>query len=225
MLERLACLAIGYILGCVLTADIVCRRTEGASAFETGDGNPGMANIAATLGVKRGLVVLAGDLAKTIVAVALARVLFPDLGMLAALWAAVGATFGHNFSALHRFRGGKGVATTCAGIVMTSPIAGIIACLAGLAGCAISGYLCIGAVVIPTTYLAFCVAAALGAAPAAFALGIDAATFPASMWEPVALAVVLLAFMIAAHGGPILGIRRGTTPQASLFRRNGRRPS
>lgn len=226
MADRLICLAIGYALGCVLTAEFVCRRAHGESAFATGDGNPGMANVAHALGVKRGIAVLAGDIAKTLVAAIAVRILFPDLGMLAPLWATVGAALGHNFPVWHRFRGGKGVTVTCAGLILSSPVAGIVSCLAGLAGCAISGYLCVGAIVIPAAYLAIMAAAALGWAPGAAALGIDpqllTAASPAGWAEPLALAAILLALMVLAHGGPVLAIKSGKTPKARLFRRDAR---
>ena len=43
-MERLVCILIGYLFGCVLTANIVARQRTGRSAFDIGSGNPGMAN-------------------------------------------------------------------------------------------------------------------------------------------------------------------------------------
>ena len=43
MSGQLACVGIGYALGNILTADVVCRRRHGVSAFDVGVGNPGMA--------------------------------------------------------------------------------------------------------------------------------------------------------------------------------------
>lgn len=196
MLPRLVCLIIGYACGCLLTADVVSRHVAGKPAFELGVGNPGMANIGHELGTKWAAAVLAGDLGKVIVAAAVSRALFPWLGMLAAIWSGLGATLGHNYPFWHRFRGGKGVATTCAAIVLTNPLWGLLSCILGFCAVVLSGYLCVGAVAIPAFFLVF-----------SLFLG---------SWELTGIAAVLLALMILKHGGPILGIHTGTTPRAAI---------
>ena len=100
-----------------------------------------------------GAVVLAGDIAKTALAWLLCRALFPGLGALAGLWSGLGAVLGHNFPAWRRFRGGKGVAVTCAALILFSPLWGTLACLIGLAVTLLSGWLPLGAVVIPALFV------------------------------------------------------------------------
>lgn len=79
-MERLICLAAGYVCGCLLTAEVVARWKTGRGARTLGSGNPGMANIAGALGKGAGALVLAGDLLKTALACALCRLLLaPDL--------------------------------------------------------------------------------------------------------------------------------------------------
>ena len=73
-MERLIPIAIGYFLGCILTADFVARARLSKSAFEVGSRNPGMANIGGLLGAKGAALVLAGDIAKVIIAVVLAGI-------------------------------------------------------------------------------------------------------------------------------------------------------
>ena len=48
-------------MGGFLTAECIARRLTGRSARDLGSGNPGMANIMATLGKGPGFAVLAGD--------------------------------------------------------------------------------------------------------------------------------------------------------------------
>ena len=60
---------------------------------------------------------------------------------------------GHNFPVWRRFCGGKGVAVTCAAIVLVSPLWGAVSCLAGLAAVLLSGYLPLGAVLIPCLFI------------------------------------------------------------------------
>ena len=150
---RLFSLLLGYGFGCFLTAELVAYRRTGGSAAAIGSGNPGMANIGAQLGKRWGAVVLLGDIAKTAVACALARALCP--GPLSTLYAGLGAAFGHNFPFWRGFRGGKGVAVTCSFLILFSPVRGTLSCLAGLAVTLLTGWLPLGAVVIPALFIPF----------------------------------------------------------------------
>ena len=152
--ERILCLLIGYLCGNLVTGELVTRACTGRPASELGtSGNPGMANVMASIGMKEGLIVLAGDIAKCIAAVALARFLFAnDLGNLAVCWAGLGATLGHNFPFWMRFKGGKGVATTCSTVVLCSPTWGLLSMLAGLLTVFATQLLSVGGVVIPFLY-------------------------------------------------------------------------
>lgn len=219
-MERLVCILIGYLCGCVLTANIVAHREVGRSAFEIGSGNPGMANIGRELGTGKAAIVLFFDILKTIAAVIIAGIWcraffadgtltatilaspahlgFPDSGTLSTLYAGLGVTLGHNFPFWHRFSGGKGVTTTCATIILFHPIAGVIACIIGLGVVVVSKQLCYGAVVIP---VAFLVAAIILHAPA----------------EAVVLVVILTILMFIAHGGPCIRAMRGREPKARIF--------
>jgi glycerol-3-phosphate acyltransferase PlsY len=152
--ERIVCLLIGYLCGNLVTGEIVARACTGRPARELGtSGNPGMANVMDAIGMKEGLIVLAGDIAKVIAATVLARYLFgTDLGSLSVCWAGLGATLGHNFPFWMKFRGGKGVATTCSTVVLCSPVWGLTAMLAGLLTVFATQLLSIGGVVIPLVY-------------------------------------------------------------------------
>ena len=146
-------LLIGYVCGMFLTAEIVARVYAGKPSSEIGTtGNPGMANIMANLGVKPGLLVLAGDLGKCALAVLIARLIFRDPARLDILFAGFGCTLGHDFPAWRRFRGGKGVAAGSLAIALYHFPAGLAANIAGLLVVFASQYLCLGGVVIPAVY-------------------------------------------------------------------------
>lgn len=199
MADRFICLAIGYAFGCALTADVVCRHVVGRSAFDVGIGNPGMANVAHELGVRWGLVTLAGDIAKTLLAMAVSLVLFPELGNEAFLFAGVGATIGHCFPAWHAFKGGKGVTTTCVTLIMAWPVAGLVSCAVGLGVVLGLRYLCLGAIVIPVAFLLV--------------------TLFAGTPVQSAAAVVLVAIALLEHLPAARGIRDGSTPTTDLMGR------
>ena len=195
-MEVLVCLLVGYACGNLLTAELVARRELGRSAFDVGVGNPGMANIGHELGLRAAALTLAGDLGKVVAAALVCSLAFPDLGSASAAWAGLGCTLGHNFPAWHHLKGGKGVATTCATIVLASPGWGVLALLVGLAAVVLSGYLCVGAIAIAASYALLML------------LTGDLAH--------VIVALALLALMAMAHGSAVAGIRDGSTPRASL---------
>ena len=192
------CTVIGYLCGCFLTAELAARLAEGKSASEIGSGNPGMANIMANLGKKAGFFVLAGDVGKTLIAFGVSWLLAGGLlGRETFLWAGLGVVLGHNFPFWKKFRGGKGVAVTCTWLIFFMPVWGTVSCIAGGAVVLATGYLPLGAVLIPL----------LGTCFAFFSQGIMAAIF------------FLLSFllMLSRHYRGLLRIVRGT--EERKFRR------
>lgn len=155
MLYRILSLLCGYLCGCILTAEIVSYAKTRRSIRTMGTGNPGMTNALRIFGKKYGLLVLAGDLGKTILGCMLAAALFPLPGRLSVLYAGFGAVLGHNLPFWNGFHGGKGVACTCMALFLFSPGWGLAACVAGLIVCLITRYLAIGAVVIPAAFFVF----------------------------------------------------------------------
>lgn len=150
---RLISLLIGYVFGNFLMADVVAKKYTGKKASEIGSGNPGMANVMAQCGFGAGLLVLAGDLAKTVIPCVLVRfLLFPDHGLTACAYAGLGAVLGHDFPAAVRFRGGKGVSSTCAAIFCISPLWGLLSMTVGMYIVFASQYLGLGAVFIPLAF-------------------------------------------------------------------------
>ena len=164
MAEKALCLLIGYLFGCILTAEVIVKHKTGKSVSEFGTGNPGMANVMRIFGFRTGAAVLAGDLVKTIAAVLICCLLFgrtsvlpsgKPLGQYAVLWAGLGAVLGHNWPLWRRMRGGKGVAVTCMAIFLFSPLWGLISDVAGMLVVFLTGYLPLGAVVITTLFAIF----------------------------------------------------------------------
>lgn len=149
---RLWCFLIGYPFGCFLTAVAVSMHAVGKSPFSFGSGNPGMANVAHVIGVGAGVRVLIGDILKTLFACLLTWRLFPGHWLLSVLYTGLGTVTGHNFPIWHHFRGGKGVSVSCSAIILSMPILGILSNILGLAAVLITGYLPVGAVVIPGIY-------------------------------------------------------------------------
>jgi len=123
-------IAGGYLLGSISTAIIVCRLMELPDPRSQGSNNPGATNVLRIGGKRAAAWTLAGDFAKGIVPVALAKL----LGLSAVGIAAVGfaAFLGHLFPIFFQFRGGKGVATAAGGLVGFSWQVGLAAILTWL---------------------------------------------------------------------------------------------
>lgn len=191
------CMLVGYLCGCVLTADIVARRMARCSAFELGDGNPGMANVGHELGTPAALICLAGDILKTLLPVLVMARVFPRMGWpISTAWTGLGVTCGHIWPFWHRFRGGKGVATLFSTIILMNPLWGILAGVIGVITIVLSGYLSVAAVVAMTFYT---IAAWL-------TLPIDC----------IMVSVAFLALQLKTHWSKLMGIRIGATHRASL---------
>lgn len=196
MLQRFVCLLIGYLCGCVLFSDIVARLLSGRSAFELGDGNPGMANVGHVLGTKAAILCLIGDIIKTVVAVWISNTLFPDLGILATAWAGLGATLGHDFPFWHKFRGGKGVTTIASTIILMNPLWGIITAVVGVVSIVITGYLSTAALIAMAFY--------------------TVAMFAIDGMEAAFLCLVFMGLQVYGHWSKLMGIRNGMTKRAGL---------
>ena len=148
---RFLCGLLGYVFGNFLTADVVVKKLSGKDVADMGSGNPGMANVWALFGKKAGLAVLLGDLGKTLLACRLAKKRFgKTLGADAVLFAGLGVILGHNYPVWKKFQGGKGVAVTCMWLALVSPVWGILSEIAGGIVTLVTGYLPLGAVVIPS---------------------------------------------------------------------------
>ena len=198
MSARIIGLLIGYFCGCFLTAEIVAQKWAGKRAAQLGDtGNPGMANIMASLGFVPGIITLAGDLGKCILAGCISYALFHTQGWIIVLYAGLGCTLGHDFPFWRGFRGGKGVATTSMAITFYAFWPGLIANIAGMLVVFVTKYLCIGGPAIPIVY--FLIMLLLGDPEAAV------------------IGAILSILALYAHSGAILHIRDGKTKQTDVL--------
>jgi len=113
-------LPVAFALGCVPSARIVARYTGGADIQIAGDGKPGAANVARTLGWRPGAVTLAADLVKGATPALVARRCGAGPGLTGAF--AVTPVVAH-VSVV----GGRGAATALgAALAIDAPATGIV---------------------------------------------------------------------------------------------------
>jgi acyl phosphate:glycerol-3-phosphate acyltransferase len=109
---------LGYLAGSIPFAFLLAKR-RGIDVRVAGSGNVGAANVLRTTGAWRGVIVMALDLSKGLVAVALAHLLASGTALIALTGAA--AVVGHIYPVWLRFHGGKGVAVAAGVFTMLSP--------------------------------------------------------------------------------------------------------
>ncbi len=105
----LIAISIGYLLGCSNLAYWLAKWNN-VDFRKGGSGNLGASNATILLGWKAGVLVGIHDIGKAILAVLLAKLLFPEAEYVDAA-AGVAAVLGHVFPFYLKFKGGKGLAS------------------------------------------------------------------------------------------------------------------
>ena len=107
MLQTLAALVFGYLLGSIPFGLVITRAAGLGDVRKIGSGNIGATNVLRTGNKGLAAATLVADLLKGTIAVLIAGWFSPELG----LYADFAAFLGHIFPAWLNFKGGKGVAT------------------------------------------------------------------------------------------------------------------
>ena len=110
---------IAYTLGSLNFALILSKRMYGEDIREFGSKNAGTTNMARTYGKKAALLTILGDILKGVVAVIVGSFLMG--ATLGGYFAGLLCVIGHIFPVFYGFRGGKGVATAAAVILVVNP--------------------------------------------------------------------------------------------------------
>jgi glycerol-3-phosphate acyltransferase PlsY len=179
---------VGYLAGSVPFAFLLARRV-GIDVRMAGSGNVGAANVVRTTGFRRGLIVMALDVAKGAAAVAFAYVAGAGSGVMALTGAA--AVVGHIYPVWLRFHGGKGVAVAAGVFAMLIPVATAIAMTLFLIIVWTTRYVSLGSI-----------AATLALPPAAWLTGAPAGV--------VGAAAGTAGLIVFRHRSNLRRLRRGT---------------
>ncbi len=113
-----------YVLGSLNFALILSKKMYGEDIREFGSKNAGTTNMARTYGKKAALLTILGDVLKGIVAVIIGS--FAMGATLGGYMAGLFCIIGHIFPVFYGFRGGKGVATAAAVILVVNPMVFLI---------------------------------------------------------------------------------------------------
>ncbi|MGN1013864.1 MAG: glycerol-3-phosphate 1-O-acyltransferase PlsY [Butyricicoccus sp.] len=146
---------IGYLFGSFNTAIVVSKIMMGKDIRTMGSGNAGLTNSYRCMGGTGTLLVLAGDILKTVFAVLIAAYIFaaqPGLLPVARLLCGLFVIAGHMFPLYFGFKGGKGVlAGATLGAMFNWKIFVILAIVFVLI-VAITRYVSLGSIVIAAAF-------------------------------------------------------------------------
>lgn len=149
---------IGYLLGSINTSLLVGKVFFKTDIREHGSGNAGATNTLRVLGKGSAIAVLIGDFLKGIIACLIGRYLFGELiagnGVyLGQYIAGFFAVIGHNWPVFFGFKGGKGVMTTFAVILVFSPLAALVCLVVFIIIVAITRYVSLGSMLAATLFI------------------------------------------------------------------------
>ncbi len=120
-------LVAAYVVGSIDFA-LIIGRLHGVDITKVGSGNPGASNVLRTLGRGPAAAVIIGDALKGVIAAAMGMVAsgVADPQVHWAFAAGLAAVVGHCYPLFHRFKGGRGVATSLGLLVFTLPVVALI---------------------------------------------------------------------------------------------------
>jgi len=116
MVERIICLAVGYLFGLFQTGYFI-GLIKHRDIRNYGSGNSGTTNAIRVLGRKAGAIVFVGDLLKALLVCLLIKYVSIEFklctdSLVLMLYGGLGVVLGHNFPFYLHFKGGKGIASS-----------------------------------------------------------------------------------------------------------------
>lgn len=139
-------LIIGYLVGSLSSAIIVCKTMGLPDPRTEGSGNAGATNVYRIGGKLPAILVLVGDILKGLIVVIIARAIGIQGFWLALV--ALAVVIGHMYPVFFKFQGGKGIATTFGCLLVLSFWATIILLLVWIAIVALTRYVSLASIVV-----------------------------------------------------------------------------
>ena len=146
---------IAYLLGSISFGMIVAKLAGGPNLREVGSKNTGATNVLRMMGVKIGLTVFVLDILKALVACIIGRVW---MGLNGAMIAGLAVVLGHNWPCFFQFKGGTGVASTLAVMLMTFPLPACICYVVAIALIAATKYVSLGSITLAALFAVLVIA-------------------------------------------------------------------
>ena len=133
ILEYFLVVIVSYFIGNISWARILSKK-QNSDITKSGSGNPGTMNMLRTHGVGLAFATLILDVLKGLVPSLAGFLLFKYTGLnedIGLYLAGLSAVIGHMWPIVHKFKGGKGVATTLGVFMVANPLWLLVAFVAG----------------------------------------------------------------------------------------------
>ncbi len=158
-----------YLAGSLNSAIIVGRLMGLGDIREKGSRNAGTTNMLRVGGKKAAAFTFSGDILKGVIVVIAAKLFREQIGDVAFYLSCFAVILGHNFPIYFGFKGGKGIATSAAVMLILDFPLGIIVAAAAVAVMAVSKYVSLGSVTGAVLYPVAVIISGGGAEYIAFA--------------------------------------------------------
>ncbi len=155
MLNYIIIAVIAYLLGSISFGMIVAKLKGGPNLREVGSKNTGATNVLRVMGVKTGLIVFVLDILKALIACIIGRCW---MGLNGAMVAGLAVVIGHNWPCFFQFKGGKGVASTLAVMLMTFPVPAVICYIVAIVLIAATRYVSLGSITLAALFAVMVIA-------------------------------------------------------------------
>ncbi len=140
---------VAYLCGSISTGILVSKAMHGPNLREVGSKNTGASNVLRTMGVPAAAITFVGDILKALLPAVIGRLLF---GLNGAMVGGLFAILGHNWPIFFQFKGGKGVASTCAVMLVCFWWQAIICYVIAIATIAITRFISLGSMLLVSVY-------------------------------------------------------------------------
>lgn len=187
------CALLSYLAGC-FSSGLVASRNSGKDIRTLGSKSTGATNVTRVLGIKLGAATFLGDFLKGLVATALADW---ALGHTGALIAGLAVVIGHNWPVFYQFRGGKGIATSCAVLLYLFPMEAVFGIAAAILIIALLRYVSVGSLTLLAVTAALCL-------------------FRRPLWPDGLFTLVLLLLAVWRHKKNLERLSKGTENKFSF---------
>ena len=180
---------LAYLLGSISTGILLSRISGGPNLREVGSKSTGASNVLRTMGLRSGLITFIGDCLKALIACGIGWWLCGHNG---ALLAGLMVILGHNWPVFFQLKGGKGVASSCAVMLVCFPIPALICFVVAILTIAVTKYISLGSMTMLALYAILVIVTSWG------------------NWAAIIWAVVLAALCIWRHKANIGRLLSGT---------------
>lgn len=141
---------IAYLLGSFSTGIMTSHLFHGPDLHTVGSKNTGASNVLRTMGWKAGLITFWGDFFKAFLACMIGFWLTGNLHV--KLLCGLMVILGHNWPVFFRFKGGKGVASSCGVMICCFPIPALIGYALAILLIAMTKYISLGSMAMLTVF-------------------------------------------------------------------------